>query len=218
MKISILQPRIKRGNIQKNATNIQRLINDASGDLLILAEYALTGSLVLDEDADVHKWAFESEIAMQGLSVPTDKNLLINGLITKDEQIYNACTLLPSYKIAQVKTYLDKPETDSGIKPGNGVSVFQMNDKKFIIIICSDLREIERIPTDSADMLLFIFHFTPENYENRIADLVSISKKRNLPILTASLTSDKNHGHSCYIFGSTIISLTNQEGILEITI
>lgn len=49
MKISILQPKIERGNISKNVTSIQNLINNASGDLLILAEYALTGSLVLEK-------------------------------------------------------------------------------------------------------------------------------------------------------------------------
>ena len=55
MKISILQPRIERGNIRENTTIIQRLINDATGDLLILAEYALTGSLVLDENVNIQK-------------------------------------------------------------------------------------------------------------------------------------------------------------------
>lgn len=53
LKISVLQPEIERGNIQKNVAIIQRLMNNANGDLLILAEYALTGSLVLDENANI---------------------------------------------------------------------------------------------------------------------------------------------------------------------
>jgi predicted amidohydrolase len=57
MKLSLLQPRIIRGDIEHNMTVIQKLINEKRGDLLVLPEYALTGSLVLDLKADVHDWA-----------------------------------------------------------------------------------------------------------------------------------------------------------------
>lgn len=218
MKISILQPKIERGNISANLVAIQKLINQASGDLLILAEYALTGSLVLKKNVNIQKWATDSKDAIQSLSIPKDKELLINSLIKEEDCIYNACSILPSYQIAQIKTYLDKLELESGICAGDGISVMHMSDKKIIIIICSDLKEINRISTEGADFILFIFHFTVDNYEKVMTELVNISKVRGIPILTASLTSDKNYGHSCYIFSSTVISLGNEEGILEVTI
>jgi len=218
MKISILQPEIERGNIPKNAAAIQRLMNYADGDLLILAEYALTGSLVLDKNADIQKWAVESEAAMRELSAPENKKLLINSLIVKDKLIYNACTLLPSREIMQIKAYPDKAELDAGINAGEGVSFVQLGDKKFIIVICSDLREINRISTDGGDLMLYIFHFTQENHQRTMTDLMNISKERNIPILAASLTSDKNYGHSCYVCGSTVAASGNHKGILEITI
>lgn len=218
MNLSILQPKIERGNIQKNFAIIQKLIDDATGDLLVLAEYALTGSLVFDKNANIQKWVAESEIAVQKLSVPKDKSLLINGLIIKNERIYNACTLLPSNKIMQIKTIPDKTEKNAGICAGNANSLVQLNGKKLVIVICSDFTGIDKISTNGADIMLFIYHFTPENYKSRLADIVSVSKKRNIPIITASLTSDKNYGHSCYVFGSTVIALGNHEGILEITI
>jgi len=218
VKLSILQPEIERGNIQKNAAIIQRLINNANGDLLILAEYALTGSLVLDENADIHKWAAESELAKQGLSVPENKRLLINSLTIKDERIYNACTLLPGDEIIQIKTFPDKTERNAGICAGNGISIVQLNGKKVIIVICSDFSGMDKISTGGADILLFIYHFTPENYVNRLADIVRVSKEREIPIITASLTSDKNYGHSCYVCGSTVVALGDHEGILEITL
>jgi hypothetical protein len=62
------------------------------------------------------------------------------------------------------------------------------NGKKIIIIICADIIGIDKISTGGEDVMLFIYHFTPENYERHIA----------------SLTSDKNYGHSCYVYGSTI--------------
>ena len=218
MKISILQPEIERGNIQKNVSIIQRLMNNANGDLLILAEYALTGSLVLDENANIQKWATESEVAKQELSVPKDKSLLINSLIVKDKRIYNACTLLPGNEIMQIKTIPDKTETNAGICAGNGISIVQLNGKKIIIVICSDFVGIDKISTSGADIMLFIYHFTLENHKNRLADLINISKERNIPILAASLTSDKNYGHSCYVCGSTVVALGNHEGIMEITL
>ncbi|MDR0287838.1 MAG: hypothetical protein LBI03_09090 [Clostridiales bacterium] len=51
-----------------------------------------------------------------------------------------------------------------------------------------------------------------------MANLVSISQERNIPIITASLMSDKNYGHSCYVWGSTVVALGNHEGVLEITL
>lgn len=218
IKISILQPEIERGNIQKNAAIIQRLINNANGDLLILAEYALTGSLVLDKNADIQKWAVESEAAKQGLSIPENKQLLVNSLIIKDEKIYNACTLLPSCEIIQIKNYPDKTETEAGIYAGNGISIVQFNGKNIVIVICADISRIDKIPTDRADIMLFIYHFTLENYERHTTNLVNISKERNIPIIAASLTNDKNYGHSCYVCGSTVVALGNHEGIMEITI
>ena len=218
MKISILQPKIERGNIEKNAKIIQKLINNATGDLLVLAEYILTGSLVLDENVNIQKWVDDSEVAAQGLSVPKDKKLLINSLIMKDDKIYNACRLLPGNEIMQIKTIPDKTETDAGIYAGNGISTVQINGKKIIIVICADIVGINKISTAGVDIILFIYHFTPENYERHLTNLINISKERNIPIITASLTSDKNYGHSCYICGSTVVALGNHEGIMEIII
>ena len=59
MRVSLLQPGITRGDIGRNLTVVQRLIEQAKGDLLVLPEYALTGSLVLDQHADVRQWARE---------------------------------------------------------------------------------------------------------------------------------------------------------------
>lgn len=218
MRISVLQPNIERGNILKNAATIQRLINKASGEILVLGEYALTGSLVLEKEVDIQKWVTESEIAMSRLSIPDGKRLLINSLINKDNKINNACAMLPSNRITQIKNYLDKIEVEAGIYPGSEVPILQINDKKIIIVICSDLKEIDKIQTASADFIIFIFHFTLNNYEIVRDELISISKARKIPIIAVSLVSDKNCGHSCYIYESTIISLGNEEGILEVTI
>jgi len=57
MRVSLLQPKIKRGNVEQNLETIQRLMKRSIGDLLILPEYVLTGSLVLDKEANVHDWA-----------------------------------------------------------------------------------------------------------------------------------------------------------------
>ncbi len=56
------------------------------------------------------------------------------------------------------------------------------------------------------------------NHENVMEELISASKARRIPIITASLVSDKHYGHSCYINGTTVVSLGNEEGILEVTI
>lgn len=60
MKIS---PKILRGDIDYNTSAIQKLIDASSGNLLVLPEYALTGSLVLDTNANITEWAQKSKIA-----------------------------------------------------------------------------------------------------------------------------------------------------------
>jgi hypothetical protein len=182
---------------------------------------AVTASRKTDKSvcyANIQEWAIESELAKQALFVPENKKLLINSLILKDKLIYNACTLLPGDEIIQIKTIPDKAETNAGICAGNGISIVQLNGTKMIIVICSDFVGLDKISTSGADIMLFIYHFTLGNFKNRLADLVSISKERNIPIITASLTSDKNYGHSCYVCGSTVVALGNHEGIMEITI
>jgi len=218
MKISILQPKIERGNIQKNISIIQELVNNATGDLLVLAEYALTGSLVLDENADTQEWAVKCDKAMRELSIPKGKSLLLNSLTIKSENIYNACILLPDNKIMQIKNNPDNTEISAGIHAGDDISTFQFDGKRIKILICSDIINMDKISTLETDFILFIYHFTPENYGKHIANLIGISKERNLPIITASLTSDKNYGHSCYVYGSTVVALGNHEGIMEVTI
>jgi len=218
MNISILQPKIIRGNIKNNTKAIQGLIDNASGTFMILAEYALTGSLVLENDVDVKEWIISSREAIDMLNIPENKQLLINSLVESDGRIYNSCSILPGNKILQTKTNLDEIESRAGVNSGNGVSLVQIEHKNISIIICSDLKIINEISTDGADLILFIFHFTPDNLEKRVCDLVHLSEERGLPIVSASLCSDRNNGHSCYINGTTVVSIGNYEGILEIKI
>ncbi len=62
MKISLLQPEIIRGDINHNLKQIQNLVNQSCGELLVLPEYALTGSLVLESNANINEWCEKSEI------------------------------------------------------------------------------------------------------------------------------------------------------------
>jgi len=80
MRLSLLQPHIARGNIEHNVKAVQRLVDESRGDLLVLPEYALTGSLVLDLGADVHDWARRSARAKALINVPEGRCLLINTL------------------------------------------------------------------------------------------------------------------------------------------
>ncbi len=217
MKISLIQPEIIRGSIIHNLEIIQSLVNKAQGSLMILAEYGLTGSLVLDENANIEEWTTQSEQAKSKLLIPTGKQLLINSLVKIENEIYNCCELLPTSE-KQAKLFPDESELKAGIKPGQIQQVFSLEDKKFKVVICTDLRFIEQITTDGLDFLCFIFHFTLNNYEKVIATLKEVSQTRKLPILTSSLVSDQNIGESCYINGEIVVALPRMEGILEIEI
>ncbi len=215
MKISLLQPKIIRGNIFKNMKKIQHLVDISVGSLLVLPEYALTGSLVFDSEANLQEWCEKSEKAKKNLKIPEDKILVLNSLRKLDNNLYNICELLPTDNY-QIKVYPDDTEKDNGILPGDSHKIFDLFGKKFKIMICMDFKYADNIPSDNADFFLWIYHFTQENYPRMLALLKDFVKKRTTPILASSLVSDKNCGFSTYIDMNKVISLSNFEGLLEI--
>lgn len=217
MKLSVLQPKIIRGDIDHNVETIQKLIMKSKGSLLILPEYGLTGSLVLETNVNIKDWVAKSKEAVASLEVPEGKVLIVNSLVELEEKIFNCCELIP-YKDKQCKLFPDQPELDSGINAGSEQTVFTLYDRTFKVIICTDLRYIEKISTEELDFILFIFHFTDTNYNKVMQDVKDISIKRKLPIIISSLVSDQNIGFSSYVNNNTVVSLSNSEGILEIDI
>lgn len=217
MKISVLQPNIIRGNIEHNMNVINRLLQDCEGNFAVLAEYAITGSLVLDEHASAQKWAKECETALKSLVIPEGKVLLVNHLINDDGNLYNQSTLPPAGNI-QRKCFPDPKEVSAGISPGKDFSLFSFEGKKYKVIICTDLRNMSSLSTEGADFAFFIFHFTMNNQTDAFERIRNLSINRKLPIIVASLCSDKNCGHSMYVNGTTTVSLGNTQSILEINI
>lgn len=150
MKISIIQPEIKRGNISYNTKKIQQIINKSQGDLLIFPEYVLTGSLVLDESADIYDWADRSKNAKEQLLIPEKKTVLLDMLIEREGQIFNACEQLPGNE-CQEKVYPDAVEKGIGVVSGDMFKLSERCGKRFKIVICTDFRyqdELHREDTD----------------------------------------------------------------------
>lgn len=217
MKISVLQPKIIRGDIDYNTSAIQKLIDASGGNLLVLPEYALTGSLVLDTDANITEWVQKSKSAQSKLIIPEGKYLLLNSIQSIEGNLYNTSAMLPTNE-TQYKIYPDQPELDADIKPGNHQTIFNLNGKIFKVIICSDLKHIDAFPTDALDFILFIFHFTDNNFTKAMTEVKTISTTRNIPVIISSLVSDMNIGFSSYVQGDTTISLAGMEGVLEVEI
>ncbi len=217
MRASLLQPRIVRGDIEHNLKAVQRLVDKSKGQLLILPEYVLTGSLVLYLDADVRKWARRSAQAEARLSIPGGKYLLINTLVEFDGKLHNCCKLLPTEE-RYCKLFPDQTELNAGIQPGTEQRVFELLGKRFKVVICYDFPHINKIPTENLDFLLFVYHFTEDNFPRVIGAVKEVSKARRLRVLASSLVSDKNNGSSSFVDGDVVVSLSEQEGILEVEI
>ena len=137
--MSLLQPRIIRGDIEHNLEAIRGLSSEGKGDLLVLPEYALTGSLVLDLEPMSVTGHAEVQRPMAPVTVPTGKHLLVNALYEFDGKLRNCCHLLPTGDF-QCKMFPDQPELDAGILPGTEQKVFELSGKRFKIVICSDRR------------------------------------------------------------------------------
>lgn len=215
MKVTLLQPSIQRGNIVHNTKIIQNLIHNAQGELLILPEYALTGSLVLDPKTDLIGWTDKIQKAISTLEIPEAKELQLNYLENKDQQLYNCNVALPSGK-KQFKLHPDPVELERGIQAGLKEETFHFGSCKYKVIICTDMHYIHSFSLDSLDFIIFVYHCTEDRLETVLLDMKNISTQYNLPIFLSSLVSDKNIGYSSYIYGNTIVSLPTLEGLLEI--
>lgn len=185
------------------------------GDLLILPEYALTGSLVPDKEANVHDWAVRCREAKTQIHIVEGKHLLINTLEEINGQLRNCRELLPEREF-QFKLFPDETELNHCVVAGTEQKIFSLMDRRFKTIICSDIRRVDEISTEDLDFVVFVYHFTEENYRRVISEAKNVAKERNLPILASSWVSDKNNGFSSYIDAEKIISLPAVEGILEI--
>ena len=143
--------------------------------------------------------------------------MLINTLAEFGGGLHNCCELLPTGEI-YCKLFPDQTELDAGILPGAQQKVFQLSGKRFKAVICFDLAHMDKIPTEGLDFLLWIYHFTEENFSQRIETVKDLSRARGLRVLVSSLISDKNNGFSSFVDGDVVISLSRQEGILEVEI
>lgn len=217
MKISLLQPHIERGDIINNAKHIQALINQAEGDLLVLPEYGLTGSLTLANSPDPFVWAEKCAREKAEFKIPAGKFLMINSLVMFADGLRNCCELIPTSD-HYCKLFPDETEQKAGILPGVEYKVFSLGGKRFSVLICFDLANISNIPIPKLDFLLFIFHFTPQNIVHVMEEVQAASRSLNLPILVSSLVSDYNHGHSAYVDQNLVIALGGQAGILEVNL
>ncbi|GIV63718.1 MAG: hypothetical protein KatS3mg045_1057 [Bellilinea sp.] len=217
MKISLLQPHIQRGDIINNRKHIQTLINQAEGDLLVLPEYGLTGSLTLENSPEPFAWAEKCAREKENLKLASGKFLMVNSLVMFADGLRNCCELLPTTD-HYCKLFPDKTELQAGVLPGLEFKIFSLEGKRFSVLICFDLPNIMKIPMPELDFLLFIYHFTPQNFSRVMEEVKEANHLLNLPILISSLVSDYNHGHSAFVNQNLVITLGRQAGILEINL
>jgi predicted amidohydrolase len=215
MKISIIQPEIKRGDISNNTKKIQQLINKSQGELLIFPEYVLTGSLVLDESADIYYWADLSKKTKKEFQIPDKKTVLLDILIEREGQIFNTCELLPGNE-CQEKVYPDAVEKGIGVVSGDKFKIFERYGKRFKIVICADFRYQDEMHREDTDFLVWITHFNANNYGRAVSEMKRFVLREGIPVLASSPVSDKDIGNSTYINIDSVVSLSSYEGILEI--
>jgi len=215
MKVSLLQPYIRRGDIAHNRAQIETLMEQAAGELLVLPEYALTGSLTLETSPDPRAWAEICAREKALLAIPPGKFLLLNSLVSFPDGLRNCCELLPGGEY-YCKLNPDETEQRAGILPGAQPKVFTLNGKRFSVLICFDLPHIKHIPISGLDFLLFVYHFTPHNLERVLGEARQAARSHRLPLLVSSLVSDQNNGNSAFIRNGLTVLLGEQPGIMEV--
>jgi predicted amidohydrolase len=217
MRISLLQPDILNGEIEHNLSTIQRLVDSAEGDLIVLPEYALTGAVGLRTGADIHDWVQRSALAKRLLAVPDGKIVLINTLVETDAGIQSCTELLPTGQ-QQPKLILSDAERAAGIVPGTGQRTFDLFGNRFKVMACATLESADAFDLEELDFAIWVFHFTNDNYARAMADVKRVSEANSLRILVSSLVNGRSIGLSAYVDGHVQLVLPRREGILEVIV
>jgi predicted amidohydrolase len=217
MRISLLQPDILSGEIEHNLSTIQRLVDSAEGDLIVLPEYAFTGTVRLGTGADIEDWARRSALAKRLLAVPDGKVVLINALVETDAGIQNCTELLPTGR-QQPKLILNAAERAAGIVPGTGQRTFNLFGKQFKVMACATLDSADAFALEGLDFAIWVFHFTNDNYARAMADVKRVSEVNSLRIFVSSLVNGHSIGLSAYVDGHVQLVLPRREGILEVIV
>jgi len=191
------------------------MINLCTGSLIVTAEYILTGSIVLSDERNIEDYIVNQDVLDRRLIIPANKKLLINHLNNENGQITNCASLLPG-NIVQEKLFPDETEIQLGIRPGKESILFMEYGKKFRTLICMDMKYAKKIDISELDFLIWMYHFTESNYENKMDEALKFSKENRIDIIISSLITDKNNGHSSYIKNGKINKSILDEGILEI--
>jgi predicted amidohydrolase len=217
MRVSLLQPDILNGEIEHNLATIQRLVDSAEGDLIVLPEYALTGTAGLGRGVNIRDWARRSAVAKRLLAVPDGKIVLINTLVETAGGIRNCTELLPTGR-RQPKLTLNDAERAVGIVPGTGQQTFDLFGQRFKIMACATLEAADAFALEGLDFAVWVFHFTNDNYARAMADVKRVSEANDLRIFVSSLVNDRSIGLSAYVDGQVQLVLPRREGILEVIV
>ena len=109
-------------------------------------------------------------------------------------------------------------EKEKGIKAGDAFRIFERNGMRFKIVICTDFRYQESIHREDINFLVWVTHFSAENYGRAVSEMRRFSMRERIQVMASSPVCGKNIGMSTYVNGNDVFSLSSYEGIMEIEI
>lgn len=229
MKFGLLSLKTQSGQPQKNLTQIKRCIGLYRNqcDVLCFGESFLNGysSLVYDPKEDIDKlptnddnhirllqvWAHRYQIALSfGYLEKEDDKIYSSYMFIGDEGqiINNYRRLTPSFN--------SKDETYSH---GQNIETFIYKDRKFITLICEDLRKqavLDKVKDLDSDVILWpIYMSSGEVFSEKSTHCVNELKP--LVLMVNAFDEDAKGGVGVYLHGQLIKSLAeNKEGIITV--
>lgn len=144
ISVSLIQQRFSVGAVQQNCDKILQLATEAATDLVVFPELTLTGyppeDLLFRSDLQQYVDAALTRIAEAKLPC----TLLIGHPWLEDDKLFNAASVirggqligryfkqcLPNYGVFDEQRYFT---------PGNDTLIFELNQKKFAVLICEDV-------------------------------------------------------------------------------
>lgn len=215
MRLSLLQPEIRPGDVEHNVRAAQQLIDEAEGDLLVLPEYALTGPPPAGED--IAAWAERGAAACEALTLPVGKALLVNCIRQHRGGFANRCELLGTGQ-QQVKLHLTAAEREAGMIAGDERRVFSYQGRRFAVFTSSRLEAAQLDAADDLDFVLWLTHFERAALSDALARGRDVSAACGLRIFMNTLLVDEWVSLSAYVDGYLQLAVPRRLSIMEVAI
>lgn len=225
MKIAVIQPKVRSGQIKDNLSRLKGLYLSVEADLVLAPELALLGYPESLSNLDEHQKALEE---LEGVVKDKGASLLLGVPYYERDKIFNGAFLLSPEGCSLVGTKVNLfPNLDEklGFSPGHLSKPLSLGDLRLGVVLCFDLRFPEiskRLALLGAQVLVVLALWPRQRIQHFVHLLRARAIENQVFVIGVNAVGDAGGeslgGHSMAIDpeGREIFALESESGVFTV--